>query len=1280
MPIAVTATAALFVLSLCVLLAPDVARAAPFSPLWKRDEGTHVTRSIDSEGRIDMEYLRAKDLLGALGRHKRRHPTDRHEVHDPRWRFGRWGAYGGRMDGSEFQWAHRPMRDIASERAADSDDWDIEMAASDPWRAEETEVHHWAIPSPLTPSGIPPIVAHIPMTPEEERAYERGLEEQASQRMRTVHRPPRLEVVSEADEADEADASEEEHRLPPAEHPLPAPYKARVREVAAAAGFEWVGLAVPSVVPDEHLFRAQPRLVRELLLEAESEVRADVAERESREERHHHGHGHKKDKKRGERSDDEEGEAAKRVPDPQDALPPLDPAFSETESLKDSFTGAGEDDEDDRSYADEVLREDPTTRRRDPRGRLDPTEVEWRRIERRRDRDLLYHENLDHYYHPRSRDADADADADAAPEEGEETAEEARRWKEVESEMRREGGVEEAQRRMERFARLMRRRNERRRARRDWQRKWEHWEQRAVKRANITARDARGGDVRGGGVRGGGDAEDHTTRDADGRGWEARLAMARRLRERLVVGQAAHVRAAAPQHPEARETRGPTRVGRQPTFWTSYRERWDAPVEDERPARWIQHGRRFTVGDPMLTEQWSVYDAAARGDLPPGVYPTRPSISGGPAIWDDLELDGSDVGIGVVDSGIELAHPELVHRYTRATSYDALNPSRNRPPTPVDPWIETHGTQAAGVAVAERDNGHCGVGLAPGARLGAIRLLGLRSPTDAEEAAAISHACRPHGFHPSHQTLINAVFSCSWGPVDNGGDLRGPGRLAAAAMDRCVHQVGRNGRGSVYVWAGGNGRANGDNVNFDGYANRPETIAVGALDDQGRQAWYSEPGAALLLMAPSSGGSSGVVSADPSGPAGLSTGRCTRLFGGTSAAAPAVAGVVAQVLQADPGLGWRDVQHIFVRASERVAANDRREPWALNRAGLWHSHGYGFGLLNATKAVLLATGWSPLDPANPLVRRSPRLSADDTWVEMHSGEDVGSGDWRGGKRGARSSPSIIDTASYDPETGHHLHRVLAKRDAGGAPHKTDGEGIHDSEALAEEPLEGDKGDKGAGPEKPAADENLALSALLFAPRFMAYKARQVRDAVLEVAARERRKLEDARREVAPYAVRRLRERAGIAIPPGHSAYFNWDYAEGGAEDETLGALEHVGLSVHVETPGGRGLLRIWLCAPSGTCSLMAPAPRGNDRHRGISGAGWTFWSVRHWGEQPRYDEDLTGHGPGTWSLRLTYVTHWDPVMAKDMHKERRRHPERTDAIVHWWALEFRGTAEAPPLL
>ena len=38
---------------------------------------------------------------------------------------------------------------------------------------------------------------------------------------------------------------------------------------------------------------------------------------------------------------------------------------------------------------------------------------------------------------------------------------------------------------------------------------------------------------------------------------------------------------------------------------------------------------------------------------------------------------------------------------------------------------------------------------------------------------------------------------------------------------------GRGGKGTIYVWAGGNGRRSSDNCNYDGYANLRYTIAVG---------------------------------------------------------------------------------------------------------------------------------------------------------------------------------------------------------------------------------------------------------------------------------------------------------------------------------------------------------------------------------------------------------------------------------------------------------------------
>ena len=43
--------------------------------------------------------------------------------------------------------------------------------------------------------------------------------------------------------------------------------------------------------------------------------------------------------------------------------------------------------------------------------------------------------------------------------------------------------------------------------------------------------------------------------------------------------------------------------------------------------------------------------------------------------------------------------------------------------------------------------------------------------------------------------------------------------------------------------------------------------------------------------------------------------RCS--FSGTSASSPMVAGVVALLLEVNPNLGWRDVQHILVQSSTR---------------------------------------------------------------------------------------------------------------------------------------------------------------------------------------------------------------------------------------------------------------------------------------------------------------------------------------------------------------------------
>jgi Subtilase family/Proprotein convertase P-domain len=167
---------------------------------------------------------------------------------------------------------------------------------------------------------------------------------------------------------------------------------------------------------------------------------------------------------------------------------------------------------------------------------------------------------------------------------------------------------------------------------------------------------------------------------------------------------------------------------------------------------------------------------------------------------------------------------------------------------------------------------------------------------------------------------------------------------------------GRDGKGLVLVFASGNEYATGSDANMDGVLSSRFTIAVGAVDKGGRHSAYSTPGACLLVSAP--GGdiehASNWVTAQPGGTCGDSA------FG-TSLAAPVVSGVVALMLEANPRLGWRDVQGILAQTSQSVL-DPSDDSWVTNSAGLSHSYLYGFGIIDAAAAVGAAKTWTNYGP------------------------------------------------------------------------------------------------------------------------------------------------------------------------------------------------------------------------------------------------------------------------------------------------------------------------------
>lgn len=330
--------------------------------------------------------------------------------------------------------------------------------------------------------------------------------------------------------------------------------------------------------------------------------------------------------------------------------------------------------------------------------------------------------------------------------------------------------------------------------------------------------------------------------------------------------------------------------------------------------------KRVSITDPAYPNQWHLKNTASNVDV--NVVPA----------W-DLGYSGNGVTIAVVDDGLQSTHPDISN-YNAAGSYDFNEGDADPSPKTYD----DHGTSAGGVAGAARNN-VCGVGAAFGAGLAGIRLISDYT-TDAQEASGLSY-----------RKDINYIYTNSWGPNDDGRRLEGPGSLTLRAMEDAVTN-GRNGRGSIYVWAGGNGRGSTDNCNYDGYANSRFTITIGAVDYLGKQSYYSESCAALLACAPSSGSSRAITTTDLLGHSGTSATDCTTTFGGTSAAAPLVAGVLALVLEANPELGWRDVQDIIVNTSRVTDSND--PDWWTNGGGYRHNHKYGFGLIDATAAVTAA--------------------------------------------------------------------------------------------------------------------------------------------------------------------------------------------------------------------------------------------------------------------------------------------------------------------------------------
>jgi cysteine-rich repeat protein len=321
----------------------------------------------------------------------------------------------------------------------------------------------------------------------------------------------------------------------------------------------------------------------------------------------------------------------------------------------------------------------------------------------------------------------------------------------------------------------------------------------------------------------------------------------------------------------------------------------------------------------------------------PTVIPNDPSFGGlygmamiqAPAAWDITR--GTDVLIGVIDTGVDYNHPDLAANiWTNPGEvvgngidddnngyvddihgYDWVNDDAD----PMDDGF--HGTHVAGTIAAAGNNGLGVVGLNWTARIMALKFLpGSGSGSTSDAILAVQYA-----------TQMGArLTNNSWGGGGNSQALRDAIRAAEAAN-------------SLFVAAAGNDASS--EALYPARYDLENIVSVAATDQNDVIARFSNFNATSVdLGAPGVDILSTYPTAHPNGPYAI--------ISGTSMASPHVAGVAGLIWALRPALSTEDVKQIILSS---VSPN----------ASLAGKTVTG-GRLNAFAALALANGWVPLLP------------------------------------------------------------------------------------------------------------------------------------------------------------------------------------------------------------------------------------------------------------------------------------------------------------------------------
>lgn len=429
--------------------------------------------------------------------------------------------------------------------------------------------------------------------------------------------------------------------------------------------------------------------------------------------------------------------------------------------------------------------------------------------------------------------------------------------------------------------------------------------------------------------------------------------------------------------------------------------------------------------DPLFREQWHLKNSGQSG------FANNSGVAGA-----DLQMteaisngqNGDGVKLAIVDSGLEICHPDLAATVEEGKSFN-YGFRNSAGSSLADPFNHSvfgdHGTSVAGVAAAVANNGLGGRGVAPGVKLRGFKL---SASSEADFEAELLSSLGGSSSNPDSASAH--IFNMSFGievPSENSEeDFVNLVKMGTTDL--------RSGRGALYVKAAGNEFGLCENPhpvnieigcvgsNADPDHNLPYLIAVGAFNAKDVKSSYSSAGANLWVVAP--GGEDGeeqpaITTTDQIGVhAGFSKTPVNSLttdhrfnldgdyfgaFGGTSSATPATAGAIAILLGINPNLTWRDVKHILATSARKIdpdikevraAFNGKpyiaQHAWQTNAAGYSYHNWYGFGAVSVDDAIIMTNGYTP-DSLGEFVESRWFPAADNSNLSLAIPDEDGAG-------------------------------------------------------------------------------------------------------------------------------------------------------------------------------------------------------------------------------------------------------------------------------------------------